>query len=193
MENYTSYKVERKQCKSCGFDWKDCPGPGLGPEGCRYYSPRPYPTDTVIYNEKAYTSKEKGLRAYLAGPIDDCSYQEAIGWRKALTYQLAEMGIQALDPTRSYASKFGLSGEWLIDTIVECDLQDLIDADFVITYVPKGVEIIGTAMEICIATRLLDKPVYVVSNRGDRLSPWVQYHATAVFGDFAELMEWLGG
>ena len=193
MENYTSYKVERKQCKSCGFDWKDCPGPGLGPEGCRYYSPRPYPTDTVIYNEKAYTNQEKGLRAYLAGPIDDCSYQEAIGWRKALTYQLAEMGIQALDPTRSYASKFGLSGEWLIDTIVECDLQDLIDADFVITYVPKGVEIIGTAMEICIATRLLDKPVYVVSNRGDRLSPWVQYHATAVFGDFAELMEWLGG
>ena len=193
MENCTPYETARRQCKSCGFDWKDCPGPGLDAEGCRYYSPRSYPSGKVIYNEKAYTNQEKGLRAYLAGPIDDCSYQEAIGWRKALTYQLAEMGIQALDPTRSYASKFGLSGEWLIDTIVECDLQDLIDADFVITYVPKGVEIIGTAMEICIATRLLDKPVYVVSNRGDRLSPWVQYHATAVFGDFAELMEWLGG
>ena len=176
----------------CEFDWEPCPGPALDAEGCRYYSPRSYPSGKMIYNKKAYINEEKGLRvAYLAGPIDDCSYQECTGWRKALTYQLAEMGIQALDPTRSYKSKFGPSGEWLIDTIIECDIQDLIDADFVIAYVPKGVEIIGTAMEICITSRVLNKPVYVISNRGDRLSPWVQYHATQVFGEFGELVEWL--
>ena len=108
-----------------------------------------------------------------------------------LADQLADLGIKTLDPTRGYASKFGPSGEWLVDVIIECDMQDLIDADFVIAYVPAGVEIIGTAMEICITSRVLNKPVYVVSNRGDRLSPWVQYHATQVFGDFAELTEWL--
>ena len=110
-----------------------------------------------------------------------------------LADQLADLGIKTLDPTRGYKSKFAPSGEWLIDTIIECDMQDLIDADFVIAYVPKGVEIIGTAMEICIAARLLNKPVYVVSNRGDRLSPWVQYHATKVFAEFGELVAWLGG
>ena len=41
MENCTSYEVERKQCKSC--------------------DPKPYLSDTVIYNKKAYISKEKGL------------------------------------------------------------------------------------------------------------------------------------
>ena len=66
MENYTSYKVERKQCKSCGFDWKDCPGPGLGSEGCRYYSPRSYPTEKVIYNDLEYISKERALRGLCA-------------------------------------------------------------------------------------------------------------------------------
>lgn len=81
MENYTSYKVERKQCKSCGFDWKDCPGPGLGPEGCRYYSPRPYPTDTVIYNEKAYTSKEKGLRTLSDRLTSDLSMFNKPHWQ----------------------------------------------------------------------------------------------------------------
>ena len=130
-------------------------------------------------------------KCYLAGPIDACSYQECTGWRKMLADQLADLGIKTLDPTRGYASKFGPSGEWLVDVIIECDMQDLIDADFVIAYVPAGVEIIGTAMEICITSRVLNKPVYVVSNRGDRLSPWVQYHATQVFGDFAELTEWL--
>ena len=197
MENCTPYEATRDQCKSCRFDtlgginWESCPGPGLGLEGCRYYYPKAYPSVKVIYNEKAYTNKEKGLGAYLAGPIDACSYQEATGWRKTLTYQLADLGIQTLDPTRSYKSKFGLSGEWLIDTIVECDMQDLIDADCVIAYVPRGVEIIGTAMEICITNRILNKPVYVVSNRGDRLSPWVQYHATKIFPDLGELVEWL--
>ena len=68
MENCTPYVAEREQCKSCRFDtlgginWESCPGPGLDAEGCRYYSPRPYPSDTVIYNEKAYTKGEKGCR-----------------------------------------------------------------------------------------------------------------------------------
>ena len=64
-ENCTSYVVEREQCKSCEFNRKNCPGPGLGIEGCRYYSPKSYPSDTVIYNDLEYTSKEKGLKTCL--------------------------------------------------------------------------------------------------------------------------------
>ena len=184
-ENCTSYVAEREQCKSCEWQNNGCLGNLLGPEGCRYYYS--YLSDKVLYNDLEYINRV----AYLAGPIDACSYQECIGWRKALTYQLADLGIKTLDPTRGYASKFGPSGEWLIDTIIECDMQDLIDADFVIAYVPQDVEIIGTAMEICITSRILNKPVYVVSDRGDRLSPWIIYHATQVFGDFVELAEWL--
>ena len=45
----------------CRFDWESCPGPALDAEGCRYYYPKAYPSGKVIYNEKAYTSKEKGL------------------------------------------------------------------------------------------------------------------------------------
>ena len=46
----------------CRFDWESCPGPALDAEGCRYYYPRLYPSGSVIYNEKAYTKGEKGLR-----------------------------------------------------------------------------------------------------------------------------------
>ena len=66
-ESCTPYETARRQCRLCRFDtlgginWESCPGPGLDAEGCRYYSPRPYPSDTVIYNEKAYTKGEKGL------------------------------------------------------------------------------------------------------------------------------------
>ena len=46
----------------CEFDWEPCPGPALDAEGCRYYYPKAYPSGKVIYNEKAYTNREKGLR-----------------------------------------------------------------------------------------------------------------------------------
>ena len=62
MENCTPYETARRQCRLCRFDWESCPGPALDAEGCRYYYPKAYPSGKVIYNEKAYTSKEKGLR-----------------------------------------------------------------------------------------------------------------------------------
>lgn len=65
VENCTPYVVEREQCKSCHFNRMSCPGPALDAEGCRYYYPMSYPSDTVIYNEKAYTNEEKGLETYL--------------------------------------------------------------------------------------------------------------------------------
>src|SRR5690606_3972168 len=112
-------------------------------------------------------------------------------WRKRLAQALSRIGIQALDPMRNFDLKVKLRGDMFVDSVVECDIQDLIDADCIIAYVPQGVEIIGTAMEICIMSRMLDKPVYVVTNR-KKLSPWIKYHATCIFEDFRELLDWMG-
>ena len=67
MENCTPYVAARGQCQSCKFDTpgginrRSCPGPELDAEGCRYYYPRSYPSDTAIYNDLEYINKEKGL------------------------------------------------------------------------------------------------------------------------------------
>ena len=55
----------------CEFDWEPCPGPALDAEGCRYYYPKAYPSGKVIYNEKAYTNKEKGLGTELEEKNDE--------------------------------------------------------------------------------------------------------------------------
>ena len=278
--------VERKQCKSCLFKPDSCPGPVyapqgmLGPEGCEYYRYRSLPTKHIIYNEKAYTNGEKGLRgqamskfcelinqertrqdskwgkqrhewptwatilseesgevakaslgivyggasieeleaeliqvaavakaiwehvqevkggrawmiAYLAGPIDNCTYEECTGWRIKLAEELATIGIEVRDPTHRMASKIGN-----IPLIVEGDKREIDKSDIVIAYTPFPS--VGTSMEI-MYTYLQGKPIYVVSDPGDgglrqdELSPWIIYHATRIFRTFDELLDGLKG
>lgn len=112
-------------------------------------------------------------RVYLAGPIANCTGDQARGWRTEASNYLAPLGIltrnPALRPMRGSET-------------VEEDLQDIRLADAVIANCWKPS--VGTSMEIMYAY-MQSIPVHVV---GQHLSPWITTHADSVHTDHWEAL-----
>ena len=123
------------------------------------------------------------MKAYLAGPIDNCTIEECTAWRRDLAERLRPLGITCLDPTHNMSAKIGNPGK-----IVRGDKMSILEARIVIAYCPFPS--VGTSMEILFAYERARR-VYVVSAQ-NALSPWITYHATRIFRDFDQLVEWLG-
>lgn len=139
---------------------------------------------------------------YLAGPIqfaDDGGH----GWRNRVATEFETVGIEWSDPLDKYDARSEAvivhngdppenppEGSDLISTteLVEADKELVAAADALLVGwddVPSA----GTPMEVLYAYER-DTPV-VVWYRGDSLSPWMQYHADAVFESLDDCVEWL--
>lgn len=127
-------------------------------------------------------------QAYLAGPIQHVSEDQATSWRDEVATVLKGFGIDVLDPMRNQHLKRFPDGTWDKKAIVELDLQDLHEADILLAYCPQPSA--GTSMEIMYMKNTLHKPVLVVCDN-DTLSPWVEYFADECFKSFEDLIDYL--
>lgn len=133
------------------------------------------------------------MKVYLAGPINNCTDEEAYGWRRDLKLQFRDTVIQPVDPLdRDFRGKEVMNYR----DIVENDLEAIRKSDCVLAYLWKFDQpYFGTSMEIIYAN-LIGVPVVTVmpfptTVKGDKLlkelggknlnfHPWIQYYSKYV-------------
>jgi nucleoside 2-deoxyribosyltransferase len=127
------------------------------------------------------------MRAYLCGPINGCTDDEAMTWRDWFKQQ--NSFFEFVDPMkRDYRGKEAEDYR----EIVELDKRDVREVDvLIVMYTQPSV---GTSMEIFYAWTI-GKPVIVINESNKPLSPWMRYHATAIVRSkelaLAKAKEWL--
>lgn len=138
-----------------------------------------------------------GLRAYLAGPIDNCP-ELGVGWRKEMSNFLWSLGCGVLNPTDKPTSN-GLEDqslhdqiktlknmamirgeknsdlaykriEKLMSPIIANDFAMVDRADFVIMYIDTSIHMCGTYAEETHAVQL-KKPVIICCKQGKHAIP----------------------
>ena len=112
------------------------------------------------------------MKVYLCGPINGCSDDEATTWRE--WFKRSGCDADFVDPMkRDYRGKEASDYR----EIVELDKRDIRGCDAVVVmYVKPSV---GTSMEIFFAWTI-GVPVIVIDESDKPVSPWLQYHSTAV-------------
>lgn len=117
-------------------------------------------------------------KIYLCGPIMDEHEGEARAWREAAKQQLRDHFI-LLDPMRRNFKDREVDSA---NEIVEFDLQDIRDADFLIVNYNKNS--IGTSMEVFFAAQNLGKFVVAFSPFPfEECSPWMVKFCTKILPD----------
>ncbi len=117
-------------------------------------------------------------RIYLGGPINGCTDDEAHGWRESVKEVLVENGHEWIDPMdRDYRGRELEPG--IAEEIVVGDKEDIDNCDVLLMNAPKPSY--GTAMEILYGAEQAGKRVLVVLPEGTVPSPWVLYHAEAIY------------
>ena len=105
------------------------------------------------------------VKVYLAGPIEGCSDDEMVVWRKAAT-MLFDDGIRAISPVRMDST--------LTTAIITQNQYDVRECDVTLAYLPKSISdrrcSYGTICEIAWA-HAQNKPVVIVSD-----DPYVHDH-----------------
>lgn len=113
------------------------------------------------------------MKTYLAGPIFGCTDDEAANWRDVAKARLgADNCIDPMD--RDYRGR----EDECVDEIVDGDKYDIARSNFVLAncWTPSW----GTSMEVHYAYTI-KRPVIAVVQPGSKVSPWLRYHAAAVF------------
>ncbi|MDA3834059.1 MAG: hypothetical protein PF495_11750 [Spirochaetales bacterium] len=82
---------------------------------------------------------------YLAGPIDLDETDEKKKWRQWASKELNELGFSTFSPVGAFSWRPGCGSE---STIREVNWSALHASAAVLCYLPKGVQTIGTIMEI---------------------------------------------
>lgn len=121
---------------------------------------------------------------YLAGPINGCTDEEAHGWRDGFVKRLGP-DYHYLDPmVRDYRGR----EDECYKEIVHGDLLDIEKCDFFLAYCwqPSW----GTAMEIHYAWESV-KRIVVVVPEGQRVSPWLRYHAAYIAPTLEDAARWI--
>ena len=127
---------------------------------------------------------KKKLTTYLAGPINGCSDSEANDWRTEATGFLETDTKNPMD--RDYRGRElepGIAAE-----IVENDKDDIKDSDIVLIMFP--VPSVGTSMETLFSWEI-GKINVIVDKTNKPLSPWMIYHAHAVFKTNKEACDYI--
>jgi len=157
-------------------------------------------------------NKLKGLRCYLAGPIDAAD-DDGVGWRLDATKWLKKRGVRVLDPCNkpiSYAAykeiddekqkmmSLKQSGRFFelsqrMREIAHVDLRMTDISDFLIVYVNPEITMFGTIHEL-INSLTQKKPTLVVVEGGKKKAPnWLFgiMDFNFIFEDFEKLYEFL--
>lgn len=125
---------------------------------------------------------------YLAGAIAECTDEECVEWRREATRLLAFRGISVLDPMRRDYRKrvFDVPPA----EIVLPDLADIRAFSALLVWLAPASW--GTAMEIAYAAQW-GRPVAMVGDLEDCVSPWLRYHASGVYADLPAAVDALSG
>ena len=127
---------------------------------------------------------EYKMRIYLAGPINGCNDDEATTWRDWFKYHsLSDEDPEFIDPM-----KRDYRGEELSHyrEIVDLDKRDISGSDFIVVMYTKPS--VGTSMEVYYAW-LIGKPVIVINESSEQVSPWLIYHSTTIVRSKEECCE----
>jgi nucleoside 2-deoxyribosyltransferase len=158
-------------------------------------------------------NKLKGLRCYLAGPIDAAD-DDGVGWRKDATKWLKAKGVKVLDPCDkpiSYAEykeidtekqkmmELKENGRYFelsqrMREIAHVDLRMTDISDFLIVYLNPNITMFGTIHEL-INSLNQKKPTLVVVEGGKKCAPnWLFgiMDFNFIFDSFEELYDFLG-
>lgn len=121
------------------------------------------------------------MTVYLCGPINGRTDAECNNWRSEAKRLL---GMHAtVDPMRrDYRGAEAANAA----EIVRLDKADIDDCDTVLAWFDRPS--VGTAMEILYAWERF-RPVFVVDVSGKPLSPWISYHAEAVFPNLEDAVK----
>ncbi len=124
---------------------------------------------------------------YLCGPINGCTDEEASDWRNMVKPYL---NGDTIDPMRR--DYRGVEQEQY-QQIVELDKVDVAQADVILASVPKPS--VGTSMEILYAWQLGKLVVLVFPDHEamDGCSPWLRYHAHAMFRSYLGAARYING
>lgn len=125
-------------------------------------------------------------KVYLCGAINGCSDADAADWR--CWFHSRGLGFYFVDPmSRDYRGRE--SDDYR--EIVDIDKRDIIASDIVL--VMHKVPSVGSSMEILFAWSH-GKPVVVINESADSVSPWLRYHSTAIVASkeaaVAKILEW---
>jgi nucleoside 2-deoxyribosyltransferase len=154
----------------------------------------------------------KGLRCYLAGPIDQAP-DDGVEWRQKITPWLEQKGVRVLDPCDkpipdSYYKeiddeKIGMmrlknTGRYFelsqrMKEIVHMDLRMVDISDFVVVYLDPDIPTTGTTHEL-INSLAQRKPTLVVIEGGKKFAPnWLFgiMDFNFMFDDFPQLYSFL--
>lgn len=118
------------------------------------------------------------MKAYLAGPINGCTDDEAQNWRDVVKHSLGDAAC--IDPMRrDYRGR----EDECVDEIVRGDLADIAEASVIIAncWQPS----FGTAMELWHAYRggklfAGHTPIVTITPPGKPVSPWLRYVSSSV-------------
>ena len=166
----------------------------------------------TIKGRRKKMNKLKGLRCYLAGPID-AAEDDGVGWRKEATKWLKTRSVKVLDPCdkpisytaykeidiekhkmmelKSNARYFELSQR--MSEIAHVDLRMTDISDFLIVYINPNITMFGTIHEL-INSLNQKKPTLVVVEGGKKVAPnWLFgiMDFNFMFDSFEELYDFL--
>lgn len=119
------------------------------------------------------------MKIYLAGAINGCTDSECKDWREYVKSLIGEENT--LDPMRRDYRGREMN---CVDEIVEGDKTDIDNCTHMLVYYDKPS--VGTSMEILYAWER-KIPVFLITNKETRLSPWLVYHSK-VFYSFEEAL-----
>lgn len=147
------------------------------------------PKDATLTPTKTRIRRlEAPITAYLAGPMEGMTYEEAADWRDLATFLLIERGMRAKNPmVRDYRELFANGGYIPGEKIVEPDKNDILQSDAIIVWYSE--KSTGTAMEV-IWAYYWGIPIIVIAVKNP-ISPWIDYHATTIVETVEEAVEYL--
>lgn len=119
---------------------------------------------------------------YLCGPINGCTDEECKNWRE---YVKGLWNGPTLDPMRrDYRGK----EDEAFEEIVELDKIDVANSDVLLVNYDRPS--VGTSMEILYAWER-GKLIVVVAKAGERISPWLRYHAHKIDSRFDDALKYI--
>lgn len=121
------------------------------------------------------------MKVYLCGGINALSDAAAMGWRAAATRQLRH---ETIDPMRrDYRGKESEN----VAAIIGEDLDDIAQCDALLVnaFSPSW----GTAMEVALAKRVMNKYVVVWHPPEKPVSPWLRGHSDVICASLKESTE----
>jgi len=144
-------------------------------------------TETKEAKKARQTSLLKHKRTYLAGPIEHVSEKDAMKWRDQATDRLHKFGVKVFDPCKSIEDNIHQQRKYITELknarrfdalrykmkrVVRQDLRCIDLVDFVVVYMPPGVQSTGTLHELIQADREY-KPTLLVCEDLTKLPDWI--------------------